>query len=237
VNEPRTPSSKFDAYASSYEEMLRDPLRVTFTRSDQFFFVRKIQVIREFYNKMGVNTSDLDWLDAGCGQGDLLRVGHRYFKSATGCDPSEGMLQSCSEFEVKHQVTEDQLPFEDSSFDFITAVCVYHHVPGERRLPFTLELKRLLKPAGILCVIEHNPLNPITSLIVSRSPVDKDAHLLRLSQTREVLSAAGTKILATTYFLVFPAKLYRPFSPIERWLSTVPLGGQYATFAQRDAFS
>jgi SAM-dependent methyltransferase len=232
MNEPDTPPAEFDAYASGYEELLRDPLRVTFTHSNEFFFERKIQVIREFYNKIRGNTSDLNWLDAGCGQGDLLRVGHRYFKSATGCDPSEGMLQSCSDFEVKHQVAEDTLPFEDSSFDFITAVCVYHHVPEERRLPFTLELKRLLKPSGILCVIEHNPLNPITSLIVSRSPVDKDAQLIRLSQAKQMLATADTKILASTYFLIFPAKLYRPFSPIERWLSPLPFGGQYAVFAQ-----
>jgi SAM-dependent methyltransferase len=237
MNESQTQPPQFDAYASGYEDLLRDPLRVKFTSSNEFFFERKIQVIREFYQKIGVSTDNLSWLDAGCGQGDLLRAGHRYFKSAAGCDPSEGMLQSCSQFEVRHQSSESSLPFEDSSFDFITAVCVYHHVPEERRLALTLELKRLLKPRGILCVIEHNPLNPITRLIVSRSPVDKDADLLRLSQAKRMLSSARTKVLASTYFLVFPATLHRQFAAIERRLSSFPVGGQYAVFAQHDSSS
>ena len=73
MKESQTQPPQFDAYASGYEDLLRDPLRVKFTRSNEFFFERKVQVIREFYQKIGVSTANLSWLDAGCGQGDLLR--------------------------------------------------------------------------------------------------------------------------------------------------------------------
>src|SRR5262245_7523213 len=166
----RRPPAEFDGFADNYEDLIRDPMREKFTPDNAFFFQRKIQVVGDFFKRRKVNTQGLSWLDVGCGRGDLLRAGRGLFASAAGCDPSEKMLQTCDGFEVRHQTAEEQLPFEDASFDFITAVCVYHHVPPDRRISLTLEMMRLLKPRGIICIMEHNPINPITRLIVSRSP-------------------------------------------------------------------
>jgi len=105
--------------------------------------------------------------------------------------------------------------------------------PFEQRLPFTREALRLLKPGGIFCVIEHNPWNPATRIIVSRSPIDADANLLRSSETRRLLSVAGAAVLGAKYFLLFPEAIHRYFSLIEDGLSGVPLGGQYSVFAKR----
>ena len=125
------------------------------------------------------------------------------------------------------------LPFDSQSFDFVTVVCVYHHVPVQQRSGFTSEAFRLLKPGGIFCVIEHNPLNPITRLIVSRTPVDADARLLGAGETRNLLCKAGGKILKTEYFLLFPQRIHKYLAFIEDWMAPAPVGGQYAVFAQR----
>src|SRR5262249_15621841 len=154
-------------------------------------FERKLQIIRSFYKRLGVATQKADWLDVGCGQGDLLRLGHTYFKSSAGCDPSEGMLESCSDLRVKTQSSMLSLPFDSQGFDFVTVVCVYHHVPVEQRSEFTHEVFRVLKPGGVFCIIEHNPLNPVTQLIVSRTPVDADAQLLRAKESGRLLRGAG----------------------------------------------
>jgi len=233
MSERRKPPTEFDAYAVDYAEQLRDPLRERFTASNRFFFVRKLEVIQSFYRRRSVDTHTLAWLDAGCGQGDLLNVAASHFKSAAGCDPSEGMLKACDAFEVKHQTAEDRLPFEDAQFDFVTAVCVYHHVPGERRLALTRELQRVLKPEGIVCIIEHNPLNPVTRLIVSRSPVDADAQLLGVSETKRLVLSVGAQVVESSYFLFFPQSVYAMLAPLERALSSIPMGGQYAVFAQK----
>ena len=42
-----------------------------------------------------MDTQAVAWLDVGCGQGEMLRLGQMDFKSAVGCDVSEGMLESC----------------------------------------------------------------------------------------------------------------------------------------------
>ena len=218
---------EFDSYAQNYAELIRDPLRGKFTASDRFFAERKIQVIRKFYERRGVDTRKLAWLDVGCGQGELLRLGKSHFAAAAGTDPSAKMLEACSDLEVLLQPSPDRLPFSGKSFDFITAVCVYHHVPDDQRAAFTGEILRLLKPGGIFCLIEHNPLNPVTKLIVSRTPVDADAKLLTAREARRLLSSAGCSILDTRYFLFLPERIHRYLAPLEDRLSRVPLGGQY----------
>jgi hypothetical protein len=52
------------------------------------------------------------------------------------------------------------------------------------RPSFTAEVLRVLGTRGIFCIIEHNPLNLATRFIVSRTPVDADAHLLRAGRQR-----------------------------------------------------
>ena len=230
--QPEKPTG-FNAYASDYAELIRDPIREKFAASNRFFFERKLQVIRAFCRKSGVDMRKLDWLDVGCGQGDLLRLAGSEFKSAAGCDPSEGMLQSCPDLHVRQQPSMVSLPYDNQSFDFITVVCVYHHVPVEQRPSFTAEGFRLLKPGGVFCIIEHNPHNPVTRLIVSRTPVDADAQLLSAKEARRLLSSAGARLLKTHYFLFFPERIYRHAASVEDWLAAVPVGGQYSVFAQR----
>jgi SAM-dependent methyltransferase len=225
--------AKFDDYARDYDALLHDPIRETFAAGNRFFFERKIQVIRHFLKEAGIEPERLDWLDIGCGQGDLLQVGKAYFRSAAGCDPSEGMLRACTGLEVRKQDSLDKIPFDDASFDFLTAVCVYHHVPPGERQRLTREALRVLKPAGIFCVIEHNPWNVVTRVIVSRTPVDVDANLLSAAETRRLLSEAGSRIRATRYFLIFPKAVHRYLDSIEAALSAVPLGGQYSVFAEK----
>ena len=129
----------------------------------------------------------------------------------------------------------EDIPFGDRSFDFVTAVCVYHHVPEDRRPFLTSEVFRVLKRGGVFCIIEHNPLNPATRLIVSRTPVDADAQLLRAGSASRLMSASGGKVIDTRYFLLFPQQIHPYLSGIENGLSRIPLGGQYAVFASKPA--
>ena len=224
--------STFDDYADDYAALIRDPIRDQFASGGRFFFERKIHVIRDFFRWAGIDTHALAWLDVGCGQGDLLRLGKPHFKSAAGCDPSNGMLKACPDLNVRHQPVPEALPYDDQSFDFVTAVCVYHHVPRDRRTFLTAEAFRVLKPKGIFSIIEHNPYNPVTRLIVSRTPVDADAQLLTTKETKRLLSTSISQVLANRYFLFLPERL-RFLTPIEDRMRAMPFGGQYAVFAQR----
>lgn len=62
--------------------------------------------------------------------------------------------------------------------------------------------------------------------------VDADAVLLRSSEVRNLQSAAGLTLHEQTYFLYVPERLYHGLGFIEKALTRIPLGGQYAVFAE-----
>jgi SAM-dependent methyltransferase len=227
---------EFDRYSGSYEELLKDPIRDRFTGSgQQFFHVRKRDLIREHFSSLGVEARRLRYLDIGCGKGELLSLLRDDFDTVAGCDPSPGMLSSSQGVETRVQENPGKIPFDDGVFDFVTAVCVYHHVPPSSRLALTGEVNRVLKPGGVFAIIEHNPYNPVTRLIVSRTPVDADAVLLRASEARKWMQAAGFTCDAPRYFLYFPETIYRRTGArLENLLRGVPLGGQYAIFGTKE---
>jgi SAM-dependent methyltransferase len=224
---------EFDRYAQRYDELLRDPIRDRFAASGEFFFTRKWELIGEYSSRRELDLRSVAWLDVGCGQGDLLRIGAAHVARACGCDPSAGMLTECEGLDVRPQPDPGKLPFPSDSFDMVTAVCVYHHVPAHARVGLMSEMARVLRPTGTACVIEHNPFNPATQAIVRRTPVDADARLLTAGMTRRIMRKAALKPVSTEYFLYFPEGMYRKLKWIESALSGVALGGQYAVFAAK----
>ncbi len=226
--------AEFDEYAPAYAELLQDPLRDQFAADPNFFHERKWMVIRDFFARHNLNISTSTWLDVGCGQGQLLNVAKGNFARAVGCDPSAAMIQSSPLAEVHHQPSDVELPFPSNSFDFVSAVCVYHHVHGELRTALTQSIRRVLRPGGVFCMIEHNPWNPVTQRIVKRCPVDRDAELLAASTARRLARESGFQILDTTNFLFLPEVLYRRAAWLEKALRHTPMGGQFAVFCRAE---
>jgi SAM-dependent methyltransferase len=228
---------EFDDFSESYEQLATHPLRDRFASGgSEFFHVRKRDLIRAYFRHRQTDTGKLAYLDLGCGKGELASLLRNDFARVAGCDPSAGMLKAgelvTKGIETRVQDDPGQIPFEGAEFDFVTAVCVFHHVPPLARAALVRESRRVLKPGGTLAIIEHNPYNPITRLLVSRIPVDADAILLRPAETRRLFREAGLTIDDQQYFLYFPASLYRRLSPLESALAKVPLGGQYAVFGR-----
>lgn len=227
------PRAEFDLYAELYKELLHDPIRERFAPGSRFFCERKLLLLTDFCRRQQIPAHTARWLDVGCGLGELLDLGKSEFQHVAGCDPSAGMISQSRGFEVRQQTAPDQIPFENESFDLITAVCVYHHV-GRRALPpLTAEVARVLRPGGIFCLIEHNPFNPVTQLIVRRTPVDANARLLTARSAGRLVRAAGMQVQETQYFLYFPERFYARLASLEAKLSSVPLGGQYALFCKK----
>jgi len=225
---------RFDELSSSYDDLLRDPLRDRFTGQEPMFFHhRKSELIRRFFQRRKIETSGLHHLDVGCGKGELLNLLRGDFAHSAGCDVSADMMREITGIETRVQTDPLKIPFEDEAFDLVTAVCVYHHVPPASRAALTQEIRRVLKPGGFFCMIEHNPRNPVTRLIVSRTPVDADAVLLEAGEARGLTAGTGLLTAEQAYFLYFPQMLYRYLGRLEGMLAKVPLGGQYALFSQR----
>ena len=229
-------TTEFDEYAAEYDDLVRSPIRDRFSTDSSFFAERKWQLLRRFLARQGASSHGMDWLDVGCGTGTLLRLAGDDFRTAAGCDPSSEMLETCSDPDLKISVQSEatRLPFESNRFDIVTLVCVLHHVIPDDRLALMQDVGRVLRPGGLVCIFEHNPLNPVTRLVVSQTPVDRDALLLSSSESKRLLKNAGCSLSHLEYFLYLPESLYRRIGGLEKMGTRVPLGGQYAAFGTYD---
>jgi SAM-dependent methyltransferase len=225
-------TAEFDQYASTYTELLDDPMRNRFARDPLHFHRRKWLLIASLLKQAGVDPHTQRWLDVGCGRGELLEIAGSNFAFASGCDPSPEMLKADASFSMHLQPSMTELPFAAASIDFVTAVCVYHHVHGAARTLLTHEIRRVLAPGGLCCIIEHNPWNPVTQAIVKRCPVDVDAELLTARETAKILEHSGFQKLRTGFFLYLPESAFAHLAPLEKMLTKLPFGGQYAVLAQ-----
>ena len=75
-------------------------------------------------------------------------------------------------------------------------------------------------------MFEHNPVNPLTRLAVSRCEFDEGVELLSRRSTTRLLSESGLVDLEGAYIVFFPSER-RPLPTIERWIRRAPLGAQY----------
>jgi SAM-dependent methyltransferase len=220
-------SADFDPYADRYRELVQGS--IGFSGQDQDFFVeaRSRRLLDLARRRLG-DPGSLRALDVGCGLGLMDRhlgaVGN-----LEGVDLSERMVEAArrSNPDVRYHVADGaRLPFDDASFDLAFTACVLHHVPPEERPEFVGELRRVTRPGGLAVVFEHNPLNPLTRLAVSRCEFDEDAILLGRRETRGRLLAAGLRPAEERYILFFPWR-GSVFARAEGALRRVPMGAQY----------
>jgi SAM-dependent methyltransferase len=223
--------AEFDRYAKEYSDLLRNPVRDLFATNELFFHRRKWEILQDGLRARRFPMGQARWLDAGCGRGELLSFGERSFGVAVGCDTSAEMIGGRPGVFLQESPLE--LPFPDSCFDLVTTVCVYHHLEEQARQTFSAELFRVLRPGGLVCFMEHNPLNPVTKWIVSRTPVDANARLLTHFQMARLAGRAGFLKPEFRFFLFLPEKIHSRFSGLENLVGRVPLGGQYAAFCVR----
>ena len=242
--EPHLTLAEFDEYADGYQGGMEDPIKRFFGASAEAFIDVKVQwLLRDLIRlplSLVHSPKEIRLLDFGCGIGSFLQSLNRngFSGQAEGCDLSEKMIQEArkrwkgSQIPSLHVSTIVTTPFEMGSFDLVTACCVFHHIPIEKRQTVFSELARILKPGGRLVVFEHNPLNLLTQLIVRRAPIDRHAILLYAGDTRSGMKAAGLNRIRTNYFLFFPL-WFRWLQDIERRLCGIPFGGQYVVVGEK----
>ena len=99
-------------------------------------------------------------LDLGCGNGRLLEILQDKKIEYIGVDSSRKLIEIAKEKHPNFQfLVADalSLPFLENSFDKVFSISVFHHIPSEElRLQFLKEIKRILKPKGILILTVWN---------------------------------------------------------------------------------
>jgi SAM-dependent methyltransferase len=218
----------FDSYDNSYDAVVQSSIDFSGLSHD-FFMTAKADILRDLMASHFGSTHWAAALDVGCGVGTFHPFARGMFGRLCGVDISAASIAQArrNHPDVEYQAYDGNiLPYGDGTFDLAVTICVLHHVLPERWLGFLREIRRVVRPGGLLCVFEHNPLNPLTRLAVMRCEFDRDAVLLRAGQTRALLKDAGLRDINTRYFALLPwaTPLMRR---IEHGMRKLPLGAQY----------
>jgi ubiquinone/menaquinone biosynthesis C-methylase UbiE len=151
----------------------------------------------------------------------------------TGIDVAGTVIEEAkaSNPDVHYDVYEGtRLPYNDRSFDIAYAIAVMHHVPPDDWESFLVEAARVVRPGGLVVIIEHNPLNPLTQKIVRSCPFDENAVLLRSGRLAKLFRAAGM-LDPKQQFIIFTPFDTPFFHKVETSLGWLPLGAQYCMAA------
>lgn len=219
--------SPFDEHTTTYETMVQDSVAFSGLKHDFFLKAKVACLTALFRERFGTRGPTL--LDVGCGVGRMHPLLRPVVSGLAGTDVSEQALDRARRDNpgVDYRPSgRDGLPWPDASFDVALAVCVIHHVPLAGRDGLLTEMRRVTSPGGIVVVIEHNPLNPLTQLAVAKCPFDNDAQLLGARHSCKLLERAMLKRVETRHFLLLPTAATWA-GRVERLLWRLPLGAQY----------
>jgi SAM-dependent methyltransferase len=222
--------AQFDRYGDAYTSAVEKSIAFS-GRDVDFFTALKAERLVGLARRHVGEPSTIAALDVGCGLG--LTDAHlvQRFGQVTGLDVSAEMIERA---EARNPSVDyllydgGRFPFEDGSFDLTFAICVLHHVPPATQPALLAEMSRVTRPGGLVAVIEHNPWNPLTRLVVARCEFDDEAILLTVRDARELLERAGLSEQEWAYFVFFPFRT-RAELPLRR----LPLGAQYYVASSR----
>ena len=142
----------FDEIAEVYGDQLPPHIR-------DLLVTRKADLIHARLSQSDVPM--VTGLDLGCGHGAYIEEFGRRGYRVIGVEPSRAVASARAGGATVVAGSGVQLPFADRSFDFVYAIGVLHHLSQEARRQTFGEVRRVLKPGGLLLVHETNPRNPL----------------------------------------------------------------------------
>ncbi len=231
-------TSVFDQYARTYNEGLKEAIKVSGFEPDYFHEYKP----KEMRRLLGDDYSNgnLNILDFGCGGGFSDRFLRKYFPNSQifGCDVSKESLSVARENNGADSNCHyavyglEQIPFNER-FDLIFAAGVFHHIPRDQQLKTLKLLRSTLKLNGRLFVFELNPLNPLTLWVAIQNDYkfDKNSRLLSPRYAKNLFEQAGFLNAKTRFTVFFPAFL-KSLIPLEKHLHALPLGAHYYFIAE-----
>src|SRR6195256_331738 len=218
----------FDTYDKSFGAVVQSSIDFS-GLPHRFFTAAKADALRELIATRLQGMHNPHMLDVGCGVGEFHPFVRGMFGRLCGADVSAASVAQARirNPDVQYEAyVGETLPYDSATFDLSIAICVLHHVPPPQWAGFLREMRRVVRPGGLVCLIEHNPFNPMTRLAVARCEFDRDAVLLRAGRTQALMVDAGLRGVESHYFLMLPSAA--PFARrIERHFQRLPLGAQY----------
>ena len=128
---------------------------------EHVFFIRtKAKKIEELAGRFRGDSSRVQLLDIGCGSGLVEQSLHIPNAEITGLDISGPLLDKARENAPGCRFARFdgyRIDNEDNNYHLVFAINMFHHVAMQDRIRLLKEMRRVLRPDGILVLFEHNP--------------------------------------------------------------------------------
>jgi SAM-dependent methyltransferase len=138
--------------------------------------------------------------DLGCGPGQIARYLHRQGVETLGVDLSPRMVEEAGRLNPEihfHQGDMLSLPDKDNSWGGIAAFYSIIHIPREQVVDALGEMKRVLRPSGVLLVTFHigTEIEHLDEFF--EKPVNLDFFYFQPSEMEAWLQQAGFELMET----------------------------------------
>lgn len=219
----------FDKFAESYRDVHTKSIK-KISGTDSFYFAEyKVKEIKRFESGHFGR-----FLDFGCGDGvtEFFLTYYLPLFELVGIDVSEKSIEEAKKRKIPNALFKhfdgNRIPFPDSSFDVVFAAGVLHHIKKDMHFSVVGEMYRVLKPGGRLYIFEHNPINPFTQYLVKTCEFDKDVNLITSGYCKSLLQKTNFFVTDIAFNIFFPRySFFKWFIKLEKYLTRIPLGGQY----------
>jgi len=176
------------------------PDRISY--DDHWWFASRTRAINTLMRQVLPETTALQVLDVGCGAGNMIHHLSQYGKvRGIEVDPRPVREARARGYHVEQHDATQPYPFDDDSFDLVTAFDVIEHVDDD--LAILQEAYRTLKPGGHIAITV-----PAFMWLWSHND-DINAHKRRYTaeELRTKLTQTGFEVKRLTYnqFFIFPA--------------------------------
>lgn len=121
--------------------------------------------------KLNLDLTKIKYIDIGCGSGNktnkIAQELNIDYKNVYGADISTWGPYNQKQYSHKFnfvQISNDKIDLDDNSVDLASCILMLHHVKNLDL--FLKEIKRILKPNGVLLIIEHNNYDDYDNLIL-----------------------------------------------------------------------
>lgn len=142
------------------------------------------QELNEEFLVETLNLNNKNILELGCGDASKTKAiaSNGFDRSVTACEVDELQHEKNLKLNIKNidfiLCAAQNLPFEDNSFDIVFLFKSFHHIPIAFMTKALKEIKRVLKPNGLVYISEplySGELNEIISLFHDERIVRKEA--------------------------------------------------------------
>ena len=154
-------------------------------------------------------------LDVGCSIGISTEFLHQYLQTrqsqpieTVGLDLSPHMLAVAQQRDQTQQISQwvhgnaEATDFPDNSFDVISLQFVLHELPRQATSAIFREMRRILRPGGLLAIVDNNPKSEVIQnlppalfvLMKSTEPWSDDYYTFNVE---EALNQAGLQHIET----------------------------------------